>query len=148
MISVTRIAELPAEFDLLVDASLREGFRFLRRLDEEWKSGVNRFAAPDEALFCAWHKRRLVGVCGLNRDPYCADPAVGRVRHLYVDPGYRRRGIGRELVRHVISAARERFRILRLRTDTAEGDLFYGALGFTPTPQARDATHEMPLPQA
>ena len=27
---------------------------------------------------------RLVGVCGLNVDPYLDDPSVGRVRHLYV----------------------------------------------------------------
>ena len=32
----------------LVAESEREGYRFLRRLAEEWSSGTNRFAAPGE----------------------------------------------------------------------------------------------------
>jgi len=71
----------------------------------------------------------IVGVCGLNRDPYVDDPSIGRVRHLYVSPSHRRQGIGRALVRTVMDAASDRFRMLRLRTTPVAGS-FYGALGF------------------
>jgi hypothetical protein len=37
---------------------------------------------PGEALFVARVGERVVGVCGLNVDPYTAEPRVGRVRHL------------------------------------------------------------------
>ena len=56
----------------------------LRGCHEEWRTGTNRFDRPDEALFGAWAKGQLVGVCGLNIDPYRGDDRVGRVRHLYV----------------------------------------------------------------
>src|SRR5438270_11536961 len=89
-----RLAELVAE-------SEETGFRFVRRLVEDWESGRNRFDGPGEALFAAVCGQRVVGVCGLNADPYTAAPGVGRVRRLYVLAGFRRSGVGRQLVRAV-----------------------------------------------
>lgn len=144
-LNISQLAELPSELEALVDLSLREGLRFLQRLIEEWASGANRFTKPGEALFAAWHGSQVVGVCGVNRDPYTPDPAVGRLRNLYVVPPYRRRGVGRALVLRALSRARGHFRVVRLRTDIDEAGLFYRALGFAPTLDAVNATHQLSL---
>ena len=103
-----RLAALLAE-------SEQQGFRFVRRLVEEWESGANRFDRPGEALFVARVGNDVVGVCGLHVDPYADDPKIGRVRHLYV------------LVPH-------------LRTANATAARLYERLGFRRT-AARDHTH-------
>ena len=125
--------------------SERAGFRFLRRLVTEWDAGGNRFTRPGEALFAAVCGGRVVGVCGLNADPYAADAGVGRVRRLYVLATFRRRGVGRRLVREVIAAAAGNFRSLRLRTETAEAAQFYAAMGFRACTGAADCTHVLEL---
>jgi GNAT superfamily N-acetyltransferase len=135
---VERVAELVVE-------SERHGLRFIRRLAEEWTSGTNRFDRPGEALFVARIGERAVGVCGLNVDPFTAEPRVGRVRHLYVLSGQRRRGVGRRLVSEVIEAARGHFGRLRLRTENSGAAQFYEALGFRPTVGTDDCTHIMTL---
>src|SRR5262245_7040695 len=97
--TVEKVVELPREeFAVLVRESEEAGWRFLRRLSDEWATGDNRFRLPGEALFAARVQGMLVGVCGLNVDAYAANPRVGRVRRLYVHASYRRRGIGRQLV--------------------------------------------------
>ncbi len=129
----------------LVAESEQAGFRFVRKLVNEWASGANRFAAPGEALFAARVNCRLVGVGGLNVDPYAREPGVGRVRHLYVLAAYRRKGIGRSLVEAIVTAARGSFGRLRLRTDTVEAAQFYEALGFQPCPNHADCSHIIEL---
>jgi GNAT superfamily N-acetyltransferase len=145
-LAISRLHDLPADLDQLVQASLAEGYGHLERLREVWTSGADRFALPGEALFEARQEGRLVGICGLNRDPYAGRAEVGRVRRLYVVPDARRLGIARRLVTEVLREARGRFAALRLRTTTREGMLFYQALGFHPTTSTPTATHELPLP--
>src|SRR5262249_41338641 len=84
----------------MVAESERAGYRFVRRLADEWADGANRFDRPGEVLFAAWMEGRLIGACGLNVDPYTRAPGVGRGRHLYVLTDYRRSGVGRRLVEH------------------------------------------------
>jgi hypothetical protein len=52
-----------------------------------WKrtgSGV-RTALTRRVKSCwAFLNGKLVGVCGLNRDPFSQQPRAGRIRHLYV----------------------------------------------------------------
>src|SRR5262245_20445929 len=136
-LTVLRLAELPADrlADLVAEAE-GEGHRFLRRLVEEWDSGVNRFALPGEALFAAVAGGHVVGGCGLNRDPYTTDKRVGRVRHLYVQAAYRRRGVGSRLVAAVVAAAQGIFDRLRLRTGSTAAARFYEAVGFLPCGEA------------
>jgi GNAT superfamily N-acetyltransferase len=123
--------------------SSREGFRFMERLCEDWVSGANRFDAPGEALFLAVADGQVVGVCGINRDPYAHDLSTGRVRRLYVLPAHRRGGIGRTLIEAVITHARGQFNKLRVRTHAA--DTFYAAHGFRRDASTGDATHVLEL---
>jgi GNAT superfamily N-acetyltransferase len=145
-LATERLTESPADrVAELVAESERHGLRFIRRLSEEWTSGANRFDRPGEALFVARVGERVVGVCGLNVDPYTAEPRVGRVRHLYVLSGQRRLGVGRRLVSEVIEAARGRFDRLRLRTENPGAAQFYEAIGFRSSGATDNSTHVMVL---
>jgi len=117
----------------------------VRRLADEWASGANRFDRPGEALFVARSAGDVVGVCGLNVDPYATAPDVGRVRHLYVLRAHRHRGIGQQLVTAIVQAARGRFQRLRLRTQNPEAARLYERLGFRAAVDATDCTHVMEL---
>jgi GNAT superfamily N-acetyltransferase len=143
---VTRLCEMPTNaFAPLVAESEREGWRFVRRLADEWSDGTNRFDQAGEALFAAWVDGTLVGVCGLNADPYAVDPAVGRVRRLYVLREFRNRGIGRHLVQIVLQYARARFRSLRVWTENPVASALYERLGFLPSVGVPDCTHLLVL---
>jgi GNAT superfamily N-acetyltransferase len=131
----------------LIGESGREGFGFLERLHAEFLDGSNRFDALGEALLGAWRAEHLVGIAGLNRDPYVSDPRVGRLRHLYVRRPERERGIGRALVAALLADAARHFDLIRLRTDTVAAARFYEALGFVPI-QSPDATHQRLLGDA
>ena len=129
----------------LIAESEHEGWRFVRRMADEWAVGTNRFDRPGEALFIARLGRSIIGICGLNADPYTVDAATGRVRRLYVLRAYRRRGVGRQLVRAVIAAATGRFQRLRVRTERPEAGLLYERLGFKPVTGEADCTHTLEL---
>ena len=136
---------LPGSLTELVAESEMAGFRFLRRLVDEWASGSNRFDRAGEALFAAILGPRVIGVCGLNVESYAGVPGVGRVRRLYVLSTFRQQGIGRRLVHAVLAAARGRFQVLRLRTESESAGRFYEALGFRACPGVTDCTHVLEL---
>ena len=139
---IERVSGAPLDrLAALLAESERQGFRFVRRLVEEWSSGANRFDRPGEALFVARVGDDVVGVCGLNVDPFAGDPKIGRVRHLYVLVPHRRSGIGEQLVADVLEAARGRFERLHLRTTNVTAARLYERLGFRRTFDARDHTH-------
>jgi GNAT superfamily N-acetyltransferase len=143
---VERVTELSGDrVGPLVAESETAGLGFVRRLAEEWTGGENRFDRPGEALFEASIEGRLIGLCGLNIDPYTAEPRVGRVRHLYVLSAHRQRGIGRQLVEAVIGAARGPFDRLRLRTGNPAAARLYEGLGFHRSIGAGDCTHHLEL---
>jgi ribosomal protein S18 acetylase RimI-like enzyme len=144
--AVERLAHLPPDrLAELVGESERQGWRFVRRLVEEWDVGVTRFDRPGEALFAARANGRVVGICGLSVDPYAGDPRVGRVRHLYVLTAWRRRGLARGLVEAVVAAAGGTFDRLRLRTANPAAARLYEALGFRPCAGVPDCTHALGL---
>ncbi|XEC93028.1 hypothetical protein AB6A23_16775 [Paenibacillus tarimensis] len=58
---------------------MSEGFRHLKRLVNDYETGVNKIDKEGEALFIAYQNGNIVGVCGLNRDPYANCDEVGRV---------------------------------------------------------------------
>jgi len=140
MTSIVKITELElGSLRQLRAESSREGFKFVERLCEEWISGANRFDAPGEALFVAVIDGQVMGVCGLNRDPYTNDQRIGRVRRLYVAPAHRRHRIGQALLKAVVGHARGHFSLLRVRTD--EASAFFVAQGFRPVASETESTH-------
>ena len=144
-VQIERVRDLePGALNALVAESERGRMTFVRRLADEWAAGVNRFERPGEALFVARDAGQVVGVGGLNIDPYAGDATVGRVRHLYVLTAYRRLGIGARLVAEIIETARCSFGILRLSTSNRDAARLYERLGFRPT-DATKCTHVMTI---
>ena len=112
-----------------------EGFKFVQRAIDEWADGTNSFSNAGEVLFGVFDKGKCVAIGGLNIDPYSNDPNVGRVRHLYVSPGYRRRAIATGLLELIIERAKKYFRILRLSAykpgaANPEASKLYEEMGF------------------
>jgi len=143
-----RLRDLGApELALLVAESEQAGLSLVRKLVDEWRDGSNAFHRPGEAVFGARVDGRLVGVCGLNVDPYAGDDRIGRVRHLYVLNAARRLGVGRALMAEIVGAARGRFGTLRLSTSNPAAARLYESLGFLPM-TADHCTHLMTLPRA
>lgn len=144
-IALARLCPTTPAFIALMEGSRLEGFRMLVRLHDGWTSRRNRFRKRGETLLGAWAGGELVGVCGLNADPYFPGSGEGRVRHLYVRPASRRHGVGRGLVEAVMEQAGRHFQVLNLRAPT-EAFAFYEALGFLPFGKAEFVTHRMVLP--
>jgi GNAT superfamily N-acetyltransferase len=144
--TIEPISDLPLDqLRPLVAESLVQGFQLLRRLVDDWDAGTNRFALPGETLLVARGAGRIIGVCGLNVDPYADDPRIGRVRHLYVAADSRRAGIGRDLVGAIIAAARWSFDLVRLRTYDAGAARFYERLGFERCADRAESSHTLDL---
>jgi GNAT superfamily N-acetyltransferase len=122
------------EIDLhrLVEQSKEDGFRFLERLMNDYKSGSNTFNREGEVLIGVFNEKGIpVAIGGLNRDPFSKDANIGRLRRFYVSKEVRRSGIGRLLVNTIMHEAKKHFEIVLLHTDTEQGDRFYRAVGFT-----------------
>jgi GNAT superfamily N-acetyltransferase len=129
----------------LLAASQQEGFRSIRRLIDDWESGLNRFDRPGEILLSAYADRALIGVCGLNCDPYELSGRVGRVRRPYVLSQYRCQGVGRALIGRIVAEAKLGFDRLQVRTGDSIADRFFCALGFTPSSDSENYTHWLDL---
>jgi GNAT superfamily N-acetyltransferase len=134
-----------AAVEALAQESTREGFRFVRRLVDEHASGQVRFDGPGEVLLGVFAGAELVAVGGVTRDPYGGEANVGRVRHVYVRPDRRRRGVGERLLAALEAHARGHFTALVLRTDTTAAAGFYAALGYRALPPGGTATHRREL---
>ncbi|WP_162530621.1 GNAT family N-acetyltransferase [Rhodovastum atsumiense] len=123
------MTELPDGIEALRAQAAAEGFRFIDRLVTEWHAGTNRFDRAGEGLLGAWEATGLVGVCGLNRDPYTDDAGVGRLRHLYVLASARRHGVAAALLAEILRYTEGTFHTVRLRT-TPQAAGFYIRHGF------------------
>lgn len=133
-----------AAFHALKDESRLDGYWMLVTLAEGWANGSNRFLKRGEVLYGAWQGRDLVGVCGLNVDPYLGDRSQGRVRHLFVSAAHRRNGLGRMLVEAIIDRARQHFSVLNTRAPR-QAFPFYERLGFQRVEEQEFVTHRMML---
>ena len=143
-IEITRLTSLPAGLETLRIESGREGFGFLDRLVADWTRGTNTFSGSGERLLGVFAGQRLVGVGGLNADPYVPGTDVGRVRHVYVLGAWRHGGMGWALIDRLVSDAGGFFSELRLRTATAGAAAFYVRCGFSRVDDPT-ATHSLRL---
>ena len=129
----------------LVASSEQEGYRHIRRLHDDYVSGSNTFSLPGEVLYGAYAKDRLIGICGLNRDPHAGHDGVGRVRRMYVYPQFRRYGIGGALLSPIIEHAKQHYRMLVLYTPDVAAGMFYESLGFQHTEDTEQWNYTMLL---
>jgi GNAT superfamily N-acetyltransferase len=144
-LEIRAFRSLPEDISTLLAVSRGEGHNLVERLVDEWDDGSNRFDRAGEIALEARFGPRLVGVGGLNRDPYIDDSQVGRIRHLYVTPDVRGMGVGRALVIALVDHARESFERVRLRAGADDARGFYLRLGFEETPDEEDSTHQIRL---
>ncbi len=129
----------------LLDESKRGGYHFLQRTIDDWHTEVNKFNKPGEKLWGLFLGKNLIGIGGLNIDPYSLTPKVGRVRHLYIQEAQRRAGHATLIMNKIIEEASHHFTLLRLFTDNAGASAFYEKLGFKQTGEYK-ASHIMILP--
>ena len=122
-------------FSALRAESLAQNLNMLRRLAENWQNGENRFNAPGEKLLGAFAHGQLVGVCGLNVDPFSQQPRAGRIRH-------RRQGIGHQLLVSVITHSGASFDFLNTHAPSMAWS-FYENLGFRPVYDEPRVTHRL-----
>lgn len=129
----------------LLNASLIEGYDFVERLWREYDTGINRFNRGGAVLMGGYDgdtaSAALIAIGGVQMDPYEQQATIGRIRHVYVMPDYRRLGVGRRLLQALIDHAYGHYQTLTLRTRTDHGHAFYTSLGFSAELRYADATH-------
>ncbi|AWD67650.1 MULTISPECIES: GNAT family N-acetyltransferase [Priestia] len=131
--------------ELLIE-SQEEGFFFLTKLIAEYKNGQNVFNKTGERLWGVYgEQNELIAVAALNQDPYSKCANVGRVRRFYVSAQFRRKGIGKRLLKEIIHYAENYYDSLVLYTDTEEATLFYERTGFKRVYNHYKITHEYSL---
>jgi GNAT superfamily N-acetyltransferase len=135
---VERIFALPDRFESLRAEAAADGFNHIETLWTEWQDGTNRFSRPGEMLAAATIDGDLAGIGGVTED--FVDRGGLRMRRFYVRPGFRRRGVARELAGFVLDEARPLDRPIALYTETTEGAAFWEAMGFVPVEREK-ATH-------
>lgn len=118
------------EISHLVQDSKEEGFNFLIKLINEYENKINVFNKTGECLYGIFQGDTLIGIGGLNKDPYTVDNNVGRLRRFYISKDYRRIGLGNLLLNRLLCHAEKYFKIVVLHTDTKRGDAFYTVNGF------------------
>jgi GNAT superfamily N-acetyltransferase len=142
MIGIQAITHLTADvIQPLLDVSVAEGYSFVQRLWDEYQSGFNTFSDGGALLLGVFDDGVLIAIGGVHPDPYLNNPAIGRIRHVYVLPQQRRRGIAGTLVQALMERTSDTFTTFTLRTLTDHGRAFYADLGFSDAPRFPDATH-------
>lgn len=140
-LKIIQLDELPDTIRALADLARADDFLAVERLVVEFDNGNNAFDRPGEALFGAFIRTRLVGIGGLNVDPYESGVGLGRVRRLFVDPAHRGKGIGRALIGVIERHAAEHFVRLQLFTDSFDAARFYESLGYQPIDGRAKVSH-------
>ena len=123
---IEKIIELPADIQYLVSESQVDGFRFLKRLVDEFNSGINRFDNLGEVLLAVREQDKLIAIGGINNDN-----GVARLRRFYVSKRYRRTGLGSRLLKELEQTAIKSFSEIVLFTDTSDAGKFYQSCGYT-----------------
>lgn len=144
------IAQLQRGF--LDDAQI-ESSRAIMGVDTELIADGTYFVieADGEIAGCGGWSRRATLYGGSQtpgRDSQLLDPAVdaARIRAMYTNPAYARRGVGRLiLLLCEAAAAAEGFTRLELMS-TLAGEPLYTAYGFRPVERVEDATGGTPVP--
>jgi len=143
-IQLTNVTPDSPGFAELRSQSTAEGFNMLRRLEDNWLSGQNRFDKPGEKLIGASVDGLIVGVCGLNIDPFTLKTGIGRLRHLYVDSGWRKRQVGSALLHEILKDSGHWFDFINTNAPPS-AFTFYERAGFVALTCAEKVTHHLCL---
>lgn len=114
----------------LVERNDEEFVRIPRKTTDRWADGTNKFDGPGEKLWGIFDNEKCIATGGLGRDPYVDDETVGRVRGIYVDPQYRKKGLSKVLLHLIIDRAKVNFSTLRLSTKNPVAAKIYESYGF------------------
>lgn len=125
----------------LLECSVVEGYRFIKRLINEYDNETNRFDKNGEVLFVIELDDQVIGIGGLNIDPYLNNDTVGRIRHIYIEPKHRRKKIGKQLVELLLDEAKKHFKGVRLYTENPLADQLYQMVGFEKVEGQNKASH-------
>ena len=68
-----------------------------------WMAELDKFCPPNGVLMVAAVDTKIVGVGCLG----CLGEEIGHIRHFYVQPQFRRRGIGRKILESLVEQSRE-----------------------------------------
>lgn len=123
---------VPDGLDALASAATAEGIRIVSTVVARWRDGTERFDGPGERLLVAVDDAgRVVGIGGISACPTVAGAL--RVRRFYVDPGWRRAGVGRALAEAVIEHALAHVDLLTCNARaSAAAPVFWERMGFEP----------------
>lgn len=143
-IQLTNVSPDSPGFAELKSQSMAEGFNMLRRLEDNWLSGKNRFDRPGEKLIGASVDGLIVGVCGLNVDPFTLKTNIGRLRHFYVDSGWRKRQVGSALLREILKDSVHWFDFINTNAPPS-AFTFYERVGFVALTGIEKVTHHLCL---
>ena len=121
---------LPPGLSALAETARDEGHPFLVAFETEWSSGALRFDGSGECLFVAGTEDLLIGIGGICRDPYQQHADIGRLRHVYVAPAFRSRGLATRLVGACLDCTGSDFRVIRLKTVNPAAARLYERLSF------------------
>jgi len=134
-------------FAALKEESLAQQLNMLRRLEANWLSGDNRFDRQGEKLLGAFSDGELIGIGGLNQEPYTPQPRLGRIRHLYVAQQWRRKQVGMVLLNALMDEAQQHFDLLNTFAPATAFD-FYQRAGFNRVYEIDKVTHCRYLPMS
>lgn len=124
------ISQISDSIDALAAQASSEGFGSVSRLVVEYASGTNRFNREGECLLGAYDSGKIVGIGGVNVEPYEPESGAGRLRRFYVIKSFRRCGVGAALLRDLEMRSKPWFPVLQLFTPSADAGAFYEAMGF------------------
>jgi GNAT superfamily N-acetyltransferase len=130
---------LPPQAAPLLSEAVAGGFSWIARLEQAWRE--RPFLGTGEGLFLANEGSALLGIAAITRDPYLNNPAIGRLRFVYVREAARGRGLGDQLVEHCLALAAGNWQTLRLHTENETAARIYERRGFLRSTADPHATH-------
>jgi GNAT superfamily N-acetyltransferase len=140
-VRVVRLRELPLDFTVLRADAEAEGFMFLSRLSERWRTG-GYDADTEASLHGVFDGETLAAIGAQTYDEYDPAPTHRRLRHVYVRPTHRRAGLGRALAQDLIQSAFALAPRLHLRATYDLSRAFWEAMGFIRVNRS-DRSHEL-----
>ncbi|MBD3340546.1 MAG: GNAT family N-acetyltransferase [Candidatus Lokiarchaeota archaeon] len=126
----------------LIHESENEGYRFLSKMFSQWNSRENQFQKENEKAIIFRENNKVIAIGGINEEPYLKRKDFGRLRGVYVLPSFRRKHVGKEIVKHLIDFGNKYYKAITLRVpDNIEAYPFYESIGFEMTNEYESVTH-------